>query len=124
VAGAEFIDADALALGRRALAAWSRFTVTRDLRVVEDLFAPEGPQYQAFRDQARAGTRDVPPPGYRLGLGAVEVLSVGDGERILRGAVVAVAPEGHEQRFHWDITLRRDAARGWQVWSVRRTPRV
>jgi hypothetical protein len=114
-------ERDVLGLGRRALEAWGRFAATRDLSLVEGLFAAGGPQLRAFREQAAAAT---PAPGYRFALPEAEVLEVGAGERILRGEVVVTAPEGRRQRLDWDISVRRGDDGTWRVWGVRSTPPV
>lgn len=100
-----------------AMAAWGRFAVTGDLEEVSPWFAPDGPQYRQFEEEAEMlSSAPIGPPPYTV---LVEDLHVEewDGGARAEGGFVFVRTGEPSQSFHWVIELTRRGGR-WQVWTV------
>ncbi len=109
--------ADVRAAVTGAMAAWGRFAVTGDLEEVSSWFAPDGPQYRQFEEEAeRLESAPIGPPPYTV---LVEDLDVEewDGGARAEGGFVFVRTGEPSQSFHWVIELTRRGGR-WQVWTV------
>ncbi len=109
--------------GQQALAAWGEFAVTGDLTIVEEWFDADGPQYGVFAAEAANLASDpLGPPAYIFTMSDPEVLHVGVGERIMRGAVHITRAGEQPQQYGWDLHLRRSSTRGrWMVWTANAT---
>jgi hypothetical protein len=120
-------EQQALAAGRRALAAWGRFAVTNNLGTLRGWFWPNGPQYQNLAREAtlRRGTKTLGPPAYQFTLARVQVLTPSSRQRVLRGRVRVTRPGEASQSYGWDVWMRRGAASSdrWRLWSVNATHR-
>lgn len=116
-------DQAVIADGQQSLAAWGEFAVTGDLAIVEEWFAPDGPQYGVLAAEAINLTAEpLGPPAYIFTMSDPEVIDVGVGERIMRGAVHITRAGEQPQEHEWDLHLRRDSARErWMVWTANAT---
>jgi hypothetical protein len=114
-------EQQAMAGGERALADWGRFAVTKDLGMVKNSFWPNGPQYRQLVREARR-EKPLGPPPYQLTMSGVQVLTQRPDQRVLRGLVEVSRPGEQQQRYRWDVVMRRDPRSGdWRLWTVRPT---
>lgn len=104
----------------QALDAWARFASTGELATLDGAFDPAGPQMAALRLQA-VGLAQPDVGAYTFG---ADVLSVRAGrnpdEEVVVADVVLSRPGEADQRFAWEIVMRRSGQSGaWVVWTVR-----
>lgn len=104
---------------RAALDAWAAFGSTGDVEQLRDTFDPAGPQFERLTDEA-AGVkaRAVPGSPYRFS-GTVLRSSAGrdHDEQVVVADVVVTRPGETDQRFTWELVMRRTNGR-WLLWTV------
>ena len=114
----------AVIVAREALDAWAAFGTSGDVEVLRNRFDPAGPQYRLLESEAAAiRARRPGPPPYSFVMEDPAVLDVRDDERVVRGPVVASRRGEGDQRFAWDVVLRRGPKGDWRVWTVREAAR-
>jgi hypothetical protein len=120
-------EEQAVADGRRALAAWGRFAVTNDLSEVRPWFWANGPQFRQLSRQAslRARQRPLGPPAYHFVLTVARVAAPSPDYRVLSGQVRVSRPGEAVQTHRWNVWMRHDASPGgrWRLWTVARAIR-
>ena len=104
---------------RAALDAWARFASTGDLDQLRDTFDPAGPQLARLTSEAPAlRSRPLTDDPYTF---SATVLSVGAGpnrdEQLVAADVVVSRPGETDQRFAWELVLRRSGG-SWLLWTV------
>jgi hypothetical protein len=105
---------------RAALDAWARFADGGDVDQLGDVFDREGPQLARLRAEAAgvAGRSAGGAPysfratGMRVGAGSNEE------ERVVAADVVVSRPGETDQRFAWELVMRKSEGR-WRLWTVR-----
>ena len=107
---------------KAALEAWARFASTGDVAVLRDSFDPTGPQFTRLRAEApQVATRSTSGAPYTFSAATLGTSQGTDPDEQLVGAdVVASRPGEADQRFAWELVLRRAGAnRPWLLWTVR-----
>ena len=105
---------------RAALDAWARFADTGDVDQLEAAFDPGGPQLAGLRAEAPglAARRAAGAPYAFTANG----MQVGPGrsadERVVIADVVVSRVGEADQRFAWELVMRREEDR-WPLWTVR-----
>ncbi len=105
---------------RAALDAWARFADAGDVDALGAAFDRSGPQFARLRAEApavaarpAAGARYVfAAAGMRVGAGGRE------DERVVAADVVVSRVGETDQRFAWELVMRRSEGR-WRLWTVR-----
>jgi hypothetical protein len=104
---------------RDALDAWARFASSGDLDQLRGPFDPAGPQLARLKAEAPGVAARAAGGAYSF---SAEVLGVNAGrnrDEQLVGADVVVSRSGEsDQRFTWELVLRRSEER-WLLWTVR-----
>lgn len=105
---------------RAALDAWARFADSGDVDHLEAVFDPGGPQFARLRAEA-PGLAARPGAGGRYAFTAT-AMQVGAGssadERVVVADVVVSRVGETDQRFAWELVMRRGEGR-WRLWTVR-----
>ncbi|HUP70360.1 MAG TPA: hypothetical protein VM142_11160 [Acidimicrobiales bacterium] len=102
-----------------ALAAWGRFAVSGDLKQLDGWLVPDGPQYRSLaREAAELAARPPAPPAYEVRLTDPTVMSVTGTRATLRGDVTWTRGGEVDQRYQWEIVLRRAPRGRWLLWTV------
>ncbi len=102
-----------------ALAAWGRFAVSGDLRELDGWFVPDAPQHRILVEEAaRLASAPPGPPAYIVRLTEPRVASVTGRRAALRGDVTWTRPGEVDQRYQWEVVLRRSADGRWALWTV------
>ena len=105
---------------RAALDAWARFADTGDVDQLEAVFDPGGPQFARLRAEA-PGVAARPAAGAPYAFTATG-MQVGAGssadERVVVADVVVSRMGEADQRFAWELVMRRGEGR-WRLWTVR-----
>jgi hypothetical protein len=103
-----------------ALIAWGQFAVTGDVELLEHSFDTSGPQYRELAGEAPGITADPlgpPPNDVRLETARVDEASVN--EAVVAVSVAWARPGEPDQRFAWDVVIRRSVTDQWFLWTVR-----
>lgn len=105
---------------RAALDAWARFADTGDVDALGAAFDRGGPQFARLRAEA-PGVAAGPAAGAPYGFSATG-MRVGPGsqenERVVVADVVVSRSGETDQRFAWELVMRRSEGR-WRLWTVR-----
>jgi hypothetical protein len=112
-----------VAAAEAALTAWGQFAVTGDVELLEGSFDTTGPQYRALVDEAAAIAADPPgPPPYDVELETASVEEASANEAVVAVAVAWARPGEPDQRFAWNLVMRRSQTGQWLLWTVRVRP--
>ena len=105
---------------RAALDVWARFADTGDVDQLEVVFDRGGPQFARLRAEA-AGVAARPAAGAPYAFTATG-MQVGAGshedERIVAADVFVSRAGETDQRFSWELVMRKSEGR-WRLWTVR-----
>ena len=105
---------------RAALDAWARFANSGDVDQLEAVFDPGGPQFARLRVEA-PGVAARPAAGAAYAFTATG-MQVGAGssadERVVVADVVLARAGEADQRFAWELVMRKGEDR-WRLWTVR-----
>ena len=105
---------------RAALDAWARFASTGDVDQLGVAFDRGGPQFARLRAEA-AGLAGRPAGGGPYAFTATG-MQFGPGsnedERVVVADVVVSRPGETDQRFAWELVMRKGEGR-WRLWTVR-----
>ena len=110
----DIVRAGEIEAATAAVDAWGSFAATGDIRLVEDWFAVDGPQYAQLQSEA-----DSILAGGVYEFALTDALLVEAG--LVRGTVTVTSGDGGVQVFRWDIELIQEAKQ-WKVWTVRTSP--
>ena len=103
-----------------ALDAWARFADTGDVDQLGVAFDRGGPQFSRLRAEV-AGLAERPAGGapYVFSATAMQVgAGINKDERVLVADVVVSRAGEADQRFAWELVLRKSEGR-WRLWTVR-----
>jgi hypothetical protein len=103
-----------------ALNAWARFADSGDVDQLGPAFDLAGPQYARLRAEAPV-LAATPAGGAPYGFTATGIQvrpGGGDGERVVVADVVVSRPGETDQRFAWELVMRKSEGH-WRLWTVR-----
>lgn len=107
---------------RAALDAWARFASTGDVAALRDTFDPAGPQLARLSAEAPSvAARAAGGPPYSFSATVLYITTGRNQDEQLVAADVVLSRAGKpDQRFAWELVLRRSGPdAGWLLWTVR-----
>lgn len=105
---------------RAALDAWARFANTGDVDQLGGVFDRGGPQFARLQAEAPVvGGRPAGGAPYAFTATAMKVAAGSSAEeRVVVADVVVSRPGETDQRFAWELVMRKSEDR-WRLWTVR-----
>ena len=109
------------AAARAALDAWAGFASTGDVAPLAESFHPAGPQLARLRAEASAvAARASSERPYTFSATALRPAPASGDEQLVAADVVVSRPGEADQRFAWELVMRRSGGQGrWVLWTVR-----